>query len=290
MEATIKKTTAGNPSITRPKFEKDARFKLINQYDLIKPKDADTGQIVDNPYPPIYIATNEGVAKDAKGEYRQWRYLFGYKTIWVDEQTKPVPTKNQINSEKNDIIFKGGFLRVKKDDTAKIQALMLNDAFEGNEDPVNDIPKVYELIDDTAAARKLRSLADVAFEAESEARSCSVEEMLPIAQLYGIDTTQDEDMIRTAFIFQAKQNPAKFLENVANPKFKVKYTVTEALKAGLISVTDNKIVYMESGKPLFEVNGNGDVAEQIAIMVVKNDDVAVKLVEQLELNLGGEEG
>jgi len=287
MEATTRKPAANAATTMKPKYEKDLRFKLIQDFDLIKPKDAATGMIVDNPYPPTRIIASEGVAKDAKGEYRQWRYIFGYKSVWVDEQSKPAPTKNQINSEKNDIIFKNGHLLVKKADLALIQALMLNDAFDGNEDPVNEIPKVFELIDDNASARKLRSLSDISFAAESEARTCSLEVMLPIAQLYGISTTDDEDIIRTQFIFQAKQNPEKFLENVANPKFKVKFTITEALKRGLINVTDGKIVYMETGKPLFEVNGNGDVAEQIARMVLMNDDIAIKLIEQLELNLKG---
>lgn len=287
MEATAKKTVVNTTTAMKPKFEKDLRFKLIQDFDLIKPRDASTGMIVDNPYPPTRIIASQGVAKDAKGEYRQWRYIFGYKSVWTDEQIKPVPTSNQLNSEKNDIIFKNGYLNVKKADVALIQALMLNDAFDGNEDAVNDVPKVFELIDDNASARRLRSLADISFEAESEARTCSYEQMLPIAQLYGIDTTDNEETIRTQFIFQAKQNPAKFLENVANPKFKIKFTVTEAIKKGLISVTDGKLVYMESGKPLFDINGDGDVAEQIAKMVILNNDIAVKLIEQLELNLQG---
>lgn len=291
MEATATKPK-GNPNFgkkpttSKPTAEVDARFKLIKSYDKAKPVDGKTNQPVDNPYPQTYIAVNAGVAyDDDKGELRQWRYLFGYPTIWVDEQIKPIPNNTALFSEKNDIIFKGGFLRVSAKDKAKLQALMLNDAYAGNESPVNDIPKVFEIIDDEATSKKLRNLADVAFEAESEARNCTDEEMMPIAELYGIDTELDPDNVRTQFIFQAKSNPNRFLENFSNPKNKIKYTVTQAIKKGLIEATDNKVVFMETGKPLFEVNSKADVAEQIADMVLKGEDKAIKLIEQLNQTL-----
>lgn len=271
---------------TKPVYEKDLRFKLVNNFDKLKPVDAATGEPAENPYPAIHIVANSGVAYDEKkGEYRRWRYLDGYPSIWEDEQTNPKPSINQLTSEKNDIIFLKGFITVKKQNHAKIQALFLNDAFAGNTNPVNEIPKVFELIDETAQFKSLRKSADDEFNAESKARNCSVDEMLPIAQLYGIDTTEDPDIVRTHFILKSKQNPPKFLENFNNPKFKAKYTITEGLRKGLIEVKENKLIYLESGQPLFEVNGSADVAEQVALMVLREDPTAVTLVEKLNENL-----
>jgi len=287
-EKTVKK---GNPNFGK-KAETttgDWRFKLVNSYDYLKPKDAKTGLIESNPYPDIYIAANAGVAVDPKtGDFRHWRYLFGFKSIWVDEQETATskPTKNQIFSEKNDIIFTKGFLRFPKSNKALYEALTINDAFSGNTNPVNDTPKVYELIDEQKQIQGIRNSADLAFEAESLARTCTVEEMLPIAQLYGFDTTQEPENIRTQFILASKNNPKQFLENFNNPKFKVKYVITASLQKGLISAVENKLVYNESGNTLFQVNSSGDVAEQIANKVLDGDAIAIKLLEQLKANQG----
>ena len=282
MEATATKKPVGNPALLKKPL-KDARFKLVQQYDLIKPVDAETGLPISNPYPPTYIMVNEGVALDPKtGTYRNWRYVFGQKSIWVDEQTKPAPSKEQLMSAKNDIIFMNGFLRVKAADTAKIQALELNDAYVGNDNPVNNIPKVFELIDEEAEIKKGRSQRDMAFEAESEARSMSEEDMMPLALLYGIDTDLDEDLIRTHLINKSIENPKGFLESVSNPKWKAKYAITEGLKRNYIKIEAGKLIWMDNDKSLMDVNGAGDVAEQVAILVLKNDEVALAIVDKLE--------
>jgi len=287
--------TATEEKVTRkgnPNFGKKAepstgfwRFKLVNTFDYLKPKDSKTGLIESNPYPDIYIVANAGVAVDQKtGDFRHWRYLFGFKSIWVDEQETLTskPSKNQIFNEKNDIIFTKGFLRFPKTNKALYEALTTNDAFAGNTNPVNDTPKVYELIDEAKQIQGIRNSADLAFEAESLARTCSVEEMLPIAQLYGFDTNEEPEIIRTNFILASKGNPKQFMENFNNPKFKVKFAISTAIQRGLITATENKLIYNESGKSLFQVNSNGDVAEQIANKVLDGDEIAIKLLEQLK--------
>lgn len=293
METTEAVKQRGNPNFGKKKEEvkppqKDLRFKLCQSYEYLKPKDKDTGMTTENPYPAIYIVANAGVAWcPEKQEYRNWRYIFGYPTVWVDEQ-KPEPSKQQIFNEKNDIIFTLGYLRVKASDKAKIKALELNDAFKGNKNKVNEIPEVYELIDETKAMQSMRTASDLAFEAESLARSCDTEDMMPIASLYGIDVSADEnddETIRTQFIMISKQNPKQFIENFNNPKFKAKYAVIKGLQKGIVHVEDNKLIFRDSGKALMEVNASGDVAEQVAKKVMAGDEIAIKLVGTIQSNL-----
>ena len=294
METTVEQPKKiGNPNFGKKKLEnaptKDVRFKLSQSYEYLKPKDKDTGLTTENPYPAIYIAANAGVAWDAlKGELRNWRYIYGYPSVWVDEQVKPEPSKQQIFNEKNDIIFSKGYIRVKGTDRAKIQALMLNDGFEGNKNKVNDIPVIFELIDEGKAMQSLRSEKDLRFEAESLARTANIDDMLPVAMLYGIDVSSDEvdnESIRTQFIIMAEQNPKQFIDNFNNPKHKAKYAVVKALQGGLVSVQNNKLIFRESGRALFEVDANGDVAEQVANKVMSQDEIAVKLVETIQSSL-----
>lgn len=260
-------------------------YQLVETQEKAKGRDKDTGEMTENPFPPLYIAPNAGVARDPKtGMHRSWRYIFGYNTIWVDEQ-EPTPTTNQLYNAKNDLIFRQGLLSVQSNDTVKVMALEIQDGFEGNDNPLEDTPKTFRLIDGVKDREKMRNSADEAFEAESAARTAELEEMLPVAVFFGISVDDgDESRIRTEFILKARSNPSAFLRQFVNPKNKIQFVMTKALQKNLIStdVVPNNVVLVETGKVLFDVKADQDIAEQIATLVMQNHDVATRLYNQLQ--------
>lgn len=279
-------------AVAEKKFTKKAveapktlRYQLVETQEKAKGRDKDTGEMLENPYPPYYIAPNAGVARDPKsGLHRSWRYIFGYNTIWVDEQV-PEPTQAQLFNGKNDLIFLQGFLNVSSQDKAKVMALEVQDGFEGNDNPVDDIPKAFRLLDAGKARESLRNSADEKYEAGKAVREMSLEEMLPVASFFGINVDdEDEYRIRTEFILKAESMPSAVLRQIVNPKNKIQFVATKALQKNIIStnIIPNNVVLVETGKPLFEVKGDGDVAEQIATMVMQNSEPATRLYNQLQ--------
>jgi hypothetical protein len=99
-------TRKGNPNFGKKKEDKKESFdpsklylfKLMNSNETAKPRDDKSGEILDNPYPPVRFLSSEGLANDPEtGRPRRWRYVQGFP-IWLDEQISPnlEPSKSQI--------------------------------------------------------------------------------------------------------------------------------------------------------------------------------------------------
>lgn len=294
METTAKKKV-GNPNFAKKKAatyaevdgKKRYQFQLCQAFENAKGRDKETGEVIGNPYPPMYIAPNSGVALDPETkEVRRWRYIYGYNSIWVDEQTSPEPTPQQIGHERNDIIFREGSFFVNGNNKALMQALMVQDAFEGNPHKLEQKPSLFKLIDEDATIKTLRSKSDNAYEAEKTIREAEYEELLPLAMVFGINTSkvedeEDEELIRTQLILKAKSDPEIVLREQLNPLNNIKYLVKNALDKGVLKVYEGKLMY-DTDTVLFNVNVELDVPEQVAKKIVAKDEVAMKLYSHLQ--------
>lgn len=291
METTTAQPKKGNPNFGKKIIEQEPKyytFQLVQEIETAKPRDAKNNEPAQHPYPPLYLAPNEGRAINPKtGEIEHWRFLADYGSIWVKDQDKPKPTLNQLANERNIIQFNEGFLRVSSKEKAKLEALKVQDAFEGNENPLQEgAVKVWRLVDADKEESKLRSLADEAFEAEKTAREATLEEMLPLAMIYGIDVKNPEERkekIRTQFIMRAKANPASFNREFVNPRNQAKYVVTKAIQDGRVSYTNiqGQLTFVDTGEIILPVNSEGDVPDQVASLALAGDERAKKLVDQL---------
>jgi hypothetical protein len=58
--------------------------------------------------------------------------------------------------------------------------------------------------------------------------------------------------------------------------------VTKALSKNIISGTTGQLVMVETDKVLFPINKNSDIAEQVATLVMQNDEQASLLYTQLK--------
>lgn len=262
-------------------------FKLIEEETLAKPVDKKTGETVGDPYPALYICPNEGVAVNPEsGEVERWRYLHGYNRIWEKDQQNPEPNKQRLMNfdGKNDLIFRTGKFKVMAKEEAKLQALLVQDIYDGIGDKqLVPVPFKYTLIDASKEESKIRNAADEAFEAESLARKASVEEMLAVAMAFGIDVQNadmDEDSIKTKFILKAKSNPALFMKVYNDPRVKIKFLVTKGLSDGSIIV--NEGVLSHNGMPFLAVRMDADIAEQVATQTIEGVEKAKQLYDTLK--------
>lgn len=304
----------GNPNfvkkVTKPEREQHKEeaqkvyiFQLLKEYTRTKPltsKLGEDGGRIENPFQPWYGVVNSGIAWDNEytpkgktkpGGQRRWRFLFNYPdTIWVDEQIDPEPVKEDFADSRNDIVFRNGYLRVYAHEERKLQALMLNDTFEGNARPLKDLPAEYKLLDQDKVDREVLQMLDDAFEAEKAAREASLEEMYALCIYYGINLERSDDAIRKEFIQRARTSPSQFNREFVNPKNKYKYTFLCAISANLISGTmiPGKLQYVETNVPLFDLKTE-DTAEELATLCMGNYEKAVNLYNKLKKRFEEEE-
>jgi hypothetical protein len=155
--------------------------------------------------------------------------------------------------------------------------------YEGKKKQLKQIPPVYRLLNPEAILKNTQDTLDLAWEAESAARSCSVKEMFEFASVLGISLEQSEAGTRKDFILAAKSNPAYFVKHFVNPKNKYQYAFSEAVKNGLISVNKDsaKLVWSESKAEITSIAPNADVAQQLAERAVNKESDILALFEQL---------
>jgi len=285
-------TKRGNPNLGKAKTKetpKEYRYILTQTFERMKPVNNETRESDHAPYPPIRFFPTEGVAKDPKtGEMRRWRYVYGYPSIWLDDQEKPKPTKTELESPQNEIVFKNGLLKVDSADKAKVMAVEVQDEFEGNKNQVRPVPTAYKLVNPDEDLNKLFEDSDISFQAQSAVREATFEEMAPVAAVFGIDVSggiDDEVIIRKKLILKAIELPNVFMREFVNPKNKIKYLISQALMNNIVSFTliEGKLVYVDTLNVICDVNPQGDVAEQVARLVMSRNKEALGFYEQLQI-------
>ena len=299
MEALIEKKK-GNPNFGKKSvqvvddLDKIFDFELIRTYEIYKPEvviitgrnsEKSVGKS-DTLYPPTFAIPNSGLAWDEENNrQRAWRFINTEESIWIDEQrdlTKEEEASLLSNTD-NQLEFKKGKLMVRGIEKSKLAALMVQDMYEGKKKQLKQIPPVYRLLNPEAILKNTQDTLDLAWEAESAARSCSVKEMNEFASVLGISLEQSEAGTRKDFILAAKSNPAYFVKHFVNPKNKYQYAFSEAVKNGLISVNKDsaKLVWSESKAEITSIAPNADVAQQLAERAVNKESDILALFEQL---------
>jgi hypothetical protein len=299
MEALIEKKK-GNPNFGKKSvqvvddLDKIFDFELIKTYEIYKPEvviitgrnsEKSVGKS-DTLYPPTFAIPNSGLAWDEENNrQRAWRFINTEESIWIDEQrdlTKEEEASLLSNTD-NQLEFKKGKLMVRGIEKSKLAALMVQDMYEGKKKQLKQIPPVYRLLNPEAILKNTQDTLDLAWEAESAARSCSVKEMFEFASVLGISLEQSEAGTRKDFILAAKSNPAYFVKHFVNPKNKYQYAFSEAVKNGLISVNKDsaKLVWSESKAEITSIAPNADVAQQLAERAVNKESDILALFEQL---------
>ena len=299
MEVLIEKKK-GNPNFGKKPvqpvsdLDKIYDFELIRTYEIYKPEvviitgrnsEKSVGKS-DTLYPPTFAIPNSGLAWDEEeNRQRAWRFINTEESIWIDEQRDLTSEEEAslISNTDNQLEFKKGKLMVRGIEKSKLAALMIQDMYEGKKKQLKQIPPVYRLLNPEAILKNTQDTLDLAWEAESAARSCSVKEMFEFASVLGISLEQSEAGVRKDFIVSAKSNPSYFVKHFVNPKNKYQYAFSQAVKNDLITVNKNsgKLIWSESKAEITSVAPNADVAQQLAERAVNKESDILALFEQL---------
>jgi len=304
MTAVAPTTKRGNPNLGK-KQETDSikstkltvpekgffEFVLAIDYEKQKPVDKLTGALLDNPFPDIYIVPNAGVAyNEATGSFETWRYLYGYNSIWEKDQQFPKPDKSRLSNVdgKNDIMFRQGRIKVMPNDEAKYWALIVQDECADCENPRNEavVPK-YKLVDEDKALNAAYDVAEETYLAEKYARECTDGEMIPVAQALGLNTNKIDNKdqlftLRKHFVLKAKAFPKLFLRAYNEPGNRIKYLVGQAIATGVTAMDGGALKYTESGRQVLSLDPDMDIAEQVAILAMNNDEDALAFIKELK--------
>jgi hypothetical protein len=301
MEVLIEKKK-GNPNFGKKPvqpvsdLDKIYDFELIRTYEIYKPEvviitgrnsEKSVGKS-DTLYPPTFAIPNSGLAWDEEeNRQRAWRFINTEESIWIDEQRDLTSEEEAslLSNTDNQLEFKKGKLMVRGIEKSKLAALMIQDMYEGKKKQLKQIPPVYRLLNPEAILKNTQDTLDLAWEAESAARSCSVKEMFEFASVLGISLEQSEAGVRKDFIVSAKSNPSYFVKHFVNPKNKYQYAFSQAVKNDLITVNKNsgKLIWSESKAEITSVAPNADVAQQLAERAVNKESEILALFEQLSL-------
>jgi hypothetical protein len=283
----------GNPNFGAKKVKEEVNqieedvnkihhFVLTQSWEKYKPVDNESGRMDKPPYPPMYQLPSEGITVDDEtGKNKRWRCLKGVDTIWVDEQDGLEPNGFEDYEE---IIFINGQLKVRGYEVNKLMALKSLDTFEGKKyKKVNSKP-VYRLIDLDADLNNALDNLDLEYEALKIAKECSDDEMLPFAFVLGLNVEGSPRSVRKDFIMKAKSNPKYFLKYFVDPKNEIAFKVHKAITENIISTSaiEGKLVWTESRKVIMDAPKGADLAQDVAKLVMQNDDEAIKLFEQLK--------
>ena len=108
--------------------------------------------------------------------------------------------------------------------------------------------------------------------------------MLPFAFVLGLNVEGSPRAVRKDFIMKAKSNPKYFLKYFVDPKNEIAFKVHKAITENIISTSaiEGKLVWTESRKVIMDAPKGADLAQDVAKLVMQNDDEAIKLFEQLK--------
>lgn len=312
MEATVAEIKPYRPKKGVPVIDEDKmyEFELVTRNEAIRPVDKETGLPLGSGYPPSSSIPNFGTAYNAKTKkYENWRYIEGQPSPFVSEQTEITDyEKKEIDTMlaegQNDLEFRDGKMLVRGDSSGKLrlEVMFLSDYFVGNEKPRHKVQqsRMFRLNNPDAVIEEQNDIEDLAFRTMTQARNCTITEMLAISALLGIniDDTSSAGMnrIKNAFLTKAKYNPAypkgkqaleQFVEIINNPTTKMKYLINQGLLRGLLSTTmqPGKLVWAKLDAPILELTGKLPTADELTARAIDKEEIVVNLLVELETQI-----
>lgn len=316
MEETLEKPRkAGNPNLkkgtgwklmepTDP--DKIFEFELINTVDQGKPVDRDNDKVLEAPYPHLFTRPNEGMAYDEqKMVVREWRYITGQPSIWVDEQEslkdlEPREIHKLLGQSENQIEFIQGKCFVRAVDRLKLHALTIHDTFEGKPTQYRKVNRLYRLINPDKLVQQQLDLGDMEYRASKLAHEATEEEMLYGAFTFGIDVSdlskEGINKIKAQFRAKAKYNAANpkgvealqfFIDVMENPLTKIKYIISQGFTQGIISTTQQpgKLTWVAPNSAIMDIDTRTNAVDLLCGKILDHDELAMSTFEQIEQEL-----
>jgi hypothetical protein len=315
-------TAPGNPITRTPikrakaphvtEEDKVYSFQLVHEFPKSwKPVDKKTGQSLNSPYPPVFSIPNEGIAFDEDyidedgnkaPRTREWRYIEGQPSIWSDEQVGLAGMDDKkiydlLGQEHNQIEFKDGKLNVRGIEKLKLQALMVQDAFEGKKQQYRPKIRTYRLNNPDAIIADQMSQMDKEFYAQKLAYELSTEKMLEACFVMGINIDDQTDSglkrIKLAFLQKARYDAGNpkgldwFTGIVSSPVTHITYVFSQAFEQGILSATQQpgKLTWAKANTPVMDITTATNIVDQLVGRYIDGEEKVLKLLTEVERQL-----
>lgn len=291
--------------------QKVYEFEMTRDWSRYKPVDKKTEKPLGSPYPPVYGLPNEGIAWDAdfdngvgktKGKVRNWRYIEGQPSIWVDEQPQLENYEKQeiytmLGQSENQLELRNGKLIVRGMQKTRLHAMMVQDEFEGNEKQYKPQPYSFRLVNPDVQVQIDLTSIQLTYDAMNMAMNCSVEEMLAVCFIMGINiddiTEAGINRIKKEFLLKAQYDPKNpkgiefFMSVMNNPATRIKYVFSQGLSQGVISINQQpgKLTWAKPNTPALDLVGKIGLIDELTAMVIDKNDKAIKVLEEVEKQL-----
>lgn len=282
---------------------KTYEFELCTSYASVRPVDRKTDKPIGSPYPPYFSFPNHGIAI-SDGKARNWRYIEGQPSIWVDEQPQLENyEKNDIHQllgqDENQLAFINGKMIVVGVQKLRLDALYALDYFEGNQTPYKQINKQYmfRLNNPDAAVSTTLDAIELEYQAMQLAHEATIEQMLAAAFTMGIDINDQSEKglrkIKMEFLTKAKydhKNPKGikfFMDIMSTPATRIKYIFSQGLTEGLISGTQQqgKLTWAKPNTVIFPIEGRLSLTDELTAMVLERNEKAIKIMNTIDEQL-----
>lgn len=271
-------------------------FELSRTFDQAKPTERGTNNKVGEPYPRVVTYPNFGIAIDSvTGDARNWRYIEGQSSIWEDEQTTFDSYEKRdmeaiLGREDNVLAVYDGHMLVPGIHKLKLQAMFLQNYFEGNKNPYNkNVSPEYRFKLLNPEEQIFSSLVDIRkrFEVMNAAMEADDETIFAMCVVLGINTDDRSkggmNNIKLQFLKKAEFDPKNpkglefFSETLSNPVTRIRYVFTEGFKKGIISVNQQpgKLTWEASNTAITDLLTKNTPVEELANRVVVDKDTVV---------------
>lgn len=310
MEPTVAEIKPYRPKKGHVEVDEDKmyEFELCTKREESRPLDKNAPHLpMGTGFQPSFSIPNRGSAFNKKtSKFENWRYIEGQPSCWVSEQPEleeyePKDIDRLLGNPENDLEFRDGRMLVSGGETGKLrmQAMFLSDYFVDNEKPRIKRPSMYQfkLNNPDAVVEQGIDIGDLAYRTETQARNCTITEMLAVSSLMGINIEDTSpaglNRIKFAFLNKAKYNPAnpkakealeQFMEIINNPATKMKYLVNQGLFRGILSTMQHpgKLSWAAMEAPILELAGKVSVADEITARAIDKEKVVMELLAELE--------
>lgn len=195
-------------------------------------------------YPENFLLKNTDVIYDEEtGMERNIRYLDGVSTIFEDEQEHLSDGKK---SQRPDIRFVKGFLRVPSNKPTLLKFLMNSNMFDKKTNRMQGSKVVYTMLDFEAQEEAEVKKTERKMDAMKLAMEAPDDVFIPHAKYLGIKfingygVERSDRAIKVDYLTYAEKNPEVFIKTYNNPLVKVQYLVSKAMSVGMIDLSTMK--------------------------------------------------
>jgi hypothetical protein len=235
-------TTAKKPAGRPPRQVEEKTEKKIFSHSYKEeegPKD-EVYEIVKDKSISFFIRSSNVQVYDKETDtVRLITYAPGEKSIFVDEQSQ--------YAKREPVVFRNGYLMVPKTNPTLKKFLAVHPSNVANG---GNIFKLQDLRVDKE--KELKQEFEV-FDAVSLVRTKTIDELIPVAMYFHVNTDRPADEIKFDLLRIAKSKPSAFVEAFDNPTVKTKAILRKANDYQIIKVKEDGCYWTDSGSMIVSV-------------------------------------